>query len=274
MPIVKKPAFFQHKTVVVTGGSEGIGKALVSALLDAGAQVATCARNSDKLYQLQVQHAGKPLFTKVVDVSSEWECQNFITAVHQNFGTIDILINNAGISMRALFEEVSLETLHKVMDINFWGSVYTTKYALPYIQQSKGEIVGVSSVAGYRGLPGRTAYSASKWAMQGWLEALRTELLHTGVHVMWVCPGFTASNIRKAALTKDATQQNESPLEETSLMTAEDCAIYILNAIAARKRNLILTWNDKRTVWLNKLFPALTDKLVHRFFYKNGVLVK
>lgn len=274
MPIIKNPAYFANKTVVVTGGSDGIGKAMVEELLNAGARVATCGRNSDKLYQLQVQNPGSSLFTMVGDVSSETDCNNFINAVIKNFAGIDILINNAGISMRSEFKDVSLDTIRQVMDINFWGVVYTTKFALPHIIASRGDIIGVSSIAGYRGLPGRSGYSASKWALQGWMEALRTELLETGVNVMWVCPGFTTSNIRNAALNKDAKAQGESPMDEKAMMSAEDCSIYILNAIAARKRTLVLTFTGKRTVFLNKFFPGLADKLVRKFFYQDGVLVK
>ena len=192
----------------------------------------------------------------------------------EKFGGIDILINNAGISMRALFKDTDLSTLRSVMDINFWGTVYCTKYAMNSIIERKGSIVGVSSIAGYRGLPGRSGYSASKYAVNGWLEALRTELLETGVNVMWVCPGFTTSNIRNVALNKEAKPQGESPMDENEMMSAEECAKHILHAIEKRKRTLVLTFNGKRTVFINKFFPGLADKLVRKFFFKNGELVK
>lgn len=265
---------FENKVIVITGGTDGIGKALVEAFILAGAKVATCGRNHDKLYSLQTTHAANELLVYNADVSSETDCSNFIANVIDVYGTIDILINNAGISMRSLFAEVQMETLKRVMDINFWGSVYCTKYALPHILKNKGTIVGVSSVAGYRGLPGRSVYSASKFAMNGWLEALRTELLETGVNVMWVCPGFTRSNIRNAALNKDAQPQGESPLNEASLMSAEECAALIIKAIEKRKRSLVLTFTDKRTVFMNRLLPSLTDKLVRNYFYKKGTLIK
>ncbi len=267
-------SYFENKVVAVTGGSEGIGKALVAALLEKGAKVATCARNYDKLYQLQAAFQGKPLMVHTADVSNEDDCKNFIAQTVKSFGTIDILINNAGISMRALFAELDLQTLRKVMDINFWGTVYCTKYALPYITQNKGTVVGVSSVAGFRGLPGRTGYNASKFAVQGFLESLRTELLHTSVNIMWVCPGYTASNIRNAALTKDGSAQGFTTFDESKLMSAEECAAITLEAIAKRQRTLIYTLEDKRTVLINKFFPKLTDKLVYKFFFKNGELVK
>ncbi len=267
-------SIFLNKVVVITGGSDGIGKALVDAFLVLGAKVATCGRNHDKLYVLQQQNAGKTLLVQTADISKEKECESFINAVIQAYGTIDILINNAGISMRSLLIDVELETLKKVMDINFWGTVYCTKFALNEIIKNKGTVVGVSSIAGYRGLPGRSGYSASKFAVNGWLESIRTELLKTGVNVMWVCPGFTSSNIRNAALNKNGKAQGESPLDESQLMTSEECAQHIIKAIAKRKRNLILTLTGKRTVFINKFFPKLADKLVYKFFFKNNKLVK
>ncbi len=265
---------FNSKVVVITGGSDGIGKALVDSFLSEGAKVATCGRNYDKLYQLQSQYAGMPLLIHTTDVSKQQECKSFIEAVIKNFGRIDILINNAGISMRALFSDVELDALRKVMDVNFWGSVYCTKYALPAIISSKGSIVSVSSVAGYRGLPGRSGYSASKFALNGWMETLRTELLNTGVNVLWVCPGFTESNIRNAALDSKGQALGETTMDEKAMMSSAECAKHIMDAIRKRKRTIVLTLTGKQTVFLNKFFPFLADKLVRNFFYKKGNLVK
>ncbi len=267
-------SIFAQKVIVVTGGSDGIGKALVEAFLQQGAKVATCGRNYDKLYRLQSLHPGMPLLTHAADVSKETDCRRFIDEVLKQFGTIDILINNAGVSMRSLVADVELDTLRKVMDINFWGTVYCTKFALPYITANKGTIVGMSSIAGFRGLPGRSGYSASKFAVNGWLEALRTELLESGTNVLWVCPGFTTSNIRNAALNKDGQSHGESPMDEADMMSSEECADHIIEAIEKRKRTLVLTFTGKQTVFMNKYFPAWTDKLVRKFFFKNGELVK
>jgi len=264
----------QGKVVVITGGSDGIGKALVELYINKGAKVATCARNYEKLYQLQSAHTGKPLFIHATDVSKEIDCRGFIDAVIKEFGTIDILINNAGVSMRALVQDVDLDTIRRVMDINFWGTVYCTKFSLEHIVKNKGTIVGVSSIAGYRGLPGRSGYSASKYAVNGWLEALRTELLESGTNVMWVCPGFTSSNIRNAALNSKGESQGESPMDEGAMMSSDECAIHIATAIEKRKRTLVLTFTGKRAVFMNKFFPSLADKLVRKFFFKNNVLVK
>ena len=267
-------SFFNNKVVVITGGSDGIGKALIEAIIPLGAKVATCGRNHDKIYKLQVEYSHVLLHAVACDVSDEGECRRFIESTIETFGGIDILINNAGISMRALFMDSATEVTRKVMDINFLGAVYCTKYALPSILERQGTVVGVSSTAGYRGLPGRSAYSASKFALQGWLESLRTELFKSGVHVMWVCPGFTASNIRHAALDSNGQARGQSVLDEGKIMTAEECAHHILRAIEKRKRTLVLTFTGKVTVLINKFFPSLADRLTYNYYYKNGEFVK
>jgi short-subunit dehydrogenase len=265
---------YSNKVVVITGGSDGIGKALTEAFLKMGATVATCGRNEKKLDSLVQANTGLPLFTMIANVSKEEDCKNFINAVIEKFGGIDILINNAGITMRALFQDTVLETIRNVMEINFWGSVVCTKYALNSIIQRKGTIVGVSSIAGFRGLPGRSGYSASKYAVRGFFETLRTELLETGVNVMWVCPGFTASNTRFAGLGKDAKPVGDSKLDEGKIMSAEECAAHIVNAITKRKRTLVLTAEGKLAIFMNKFFPAITDKIIWKKYFKNGELVK
>lgn len=267
-------SFFKDKVVAITGGSEGIGKALIEALIPLGAKIATCGRNYDKLYDLHMQNAEVLLHSIVCDVSKEQDCKRFIDSTIKTFGRIDILINNAGVSMRALVKDLDVEVIRRVMDINFYGAVYCTKFALPSIIENKGTVVGVSSIAGYRGLPGRSAYSASKFALQGWLEALRTELMEDEVNVMWVCPGFTASNIRNAALDSEGNPQGESTMDEGKMMTAAEVAQHILAAIEKRKRTLVLTFTGKRTVFMNRFFPSLTDKLVRKFYFNEGKLIK
>lgn len=266
---------FKDKVVVVTGGTNGIGKALVEYFLSVGAKVATCSRHFDDLYKLQTQHSEKPLHVNTADVSSATDCELFINNIIKAWGTIDILINNAGISMRSNFEDTEFETLKRLMDVNFWGTVYCTKFALPYIIQSKGIIVGVSSIAGLRGLPGRSGYAASKHAMNGFLESIKVELADKGVHVMWVCPGFTASNIRNVALTGDAKPEAHSLLDEKKLMTSEEVAAEIIKAIKKKKRLLVLTAQGKQTAWANRLIPYWLDKKLRKFYYnEDGKLIK
>jgi NADP-dependent 3-hydroxy acid dehydrogenase YdfG len=257
----------QDKIVVITGATSGIGKGLADAALQKGARIAVCGRDGNKLQQAFDQNNERIVCVQA-DVSKEADCANFINAVLQKWGKVDVLLNNAGISMRALFEDADVSVIKELMDINFWGTVYCTKYALPSIRQQKGVIAGISSIAGYRGLPGRTGYSASKFAMQGFLEALRTELLNTGVHVMWLSPGFTSSNIRNTARSATGAAQQETPLDESKLMSAEQCANIILDAIAHKKRTVVMTGQGKLTVWLNKLLPSFLDRLVYKHFLK------
>lgn len=254
----------KDKVVVITGASSGIGKALGEAALKRGARLAVCGRNEKSLNDAFGNYAD--VLCVKADVSKEVDCEAFMAAVLNRWGRIDVLINNAGISMRAMFEYADLKVIRELMDINFWGTVYCTKFALPSVRQNKGVIVGVSSIAGYRGLPARTGYSASKHAMQGFLEALRTELLRTGAHVMWVCPGFTSSNIRNVARTADGSAQAETPLDESKLMSAEECSELIWKGVEKRKRTIVMTMQGKLTVWVNKLLPKLADKLVFNHF--------
>lgn len=269
-------SFFKDKVVAITGGSEGIGKAMIEILIPLGAKIATCARNYDKLYNLQLQYSNVMLHIMTCDVSNEQDCRRFIESTVKTFGGIDILINNAGINIRGFFMDTGIEAVQKIMETNFFGVVYCTRYALPSILERKGSVIGISSIAGYRGLPGRSGYSASKFALQGWMEAIRTELLHTGINIMWVAPGFTGSNIRQAAPIQQAAGAKTlaNLADEERMMPADECARYIINAIEKRKRNLVLTFNGKRTVLVNKLFPSWADKLVHKFFIKDGNLIK
>lgn len=254
------------KVIVITGASSGIGKALAEAALAQGAHVAVCARNENRLRSAFGSYDEQYILTASVNVKAKEDCERFMGMVVEKWGRIDVLINNAGMSMRALFEDAEVDVIEELMAVNFMGAVYCTKYALPYVMKQKGVIVGVSSIAGYRGLPARTGYSSSKFALQGFLEALKTELLYTGTHVMWVCPGFTASNIRNVALSHDGTAQGETPLDEKKLMTAEECADIVLKAIKKRKRTVIMTLIGKMTVLVNKLLPSIVDKIAYKHF--------
>ena len=259
------------KVVIITGASSGIGKALAIDFAQRGANLVVAARNYVALCELTdtlIKQYNIKAVAVQCDVAVESDCEYLIKQAILTFGRIDVLINNAGISMRALFKDVEIDVLKRVMDINFWGTVYCTKYALPELLKSKGSLVGVSSVAGYKGLPGRSGYSASKFAMNGFLEVLRVENLHNGLHVLTACPGFTASNIRFTALSKDGTQQGESTLEEDKMMTAEEVARRIADGVENRTRTLIMTRQGKLAVLLSKFVPALLDKLVYKTFAK------
>jgi short-subunit dehydrogenase len=261
----------KNKTVIITGASSGIGKACAEEFAKKGANLVLGARQYVSLCEI-TQDLEKRYGIKAVavqcDVSKEADCEHLIKQAQITFNRIDILINNAGISMRALFKDLDLVVLRNLMDVNFWGAVYCTKYALPELLKNRGSVVGVSSIAGYRGLPGRTGYSASKFAMNGFLEALRVENLKTGLHVMIASPGFTASNIRNKALVKDGSVQGESSMEEEKMMTSEKVAEIIVSGVVSRKRTLIMTAQGKLTVFLNKILPAFLDGMVYNHFTK------
>jgi len=260
----------KDKVVVITGASSGIGKALAMEFASRGARLVIAARNEANLVEAKddVKKAGAEVLAVPTDVSNEVDCKYLIDRTLDKFGGIDVLINNAGISMRALFESTEIAVIKQLMDINFWGTVYCTKYALPHLLESKGNLVGVSSIAGYKGLPGRTGYSASKFAMHGFLETLRIENMKKGLHVLIACPGFTASNIRNTALNEKGETQGESPRDEGKMMSAEEVATHIANAVVKRKDRLTLTSQGKLTVLLNKFFPKFLDKQVYKHMAK------
>src|SRR5690349_8245496 len=262
----------KDKVVIITGGTSGIGKALAFEFGQKGSKIVITGRNEQALTETseQLKAKGVTVLGVLADVTSRQDNERMADEARNKFGTIDILINNAGVSMRAIFEEVDTDVIRKVMDINFYGVVYATKACLPDILRNKGSIIGISSIAGFRGLPARTGYSASKFALNGFLESLRTELLHTGVHVLTACPGFTASNIRKRSLTEDGSMQGESPRAEEKMMTAEECAQHIYRATVKRKRTLVLTAQGKLVVFLNKWLPGFADRMVYNVMRKEA----
>ena len=260
----------KNKVVLITGGTSGIGLACALEFGRAGARIVITGRDIAKLAtaSAELKAVGIDHRTVQADVGDATAAAQAVADTIAIYGRLDVLINNAGLSMRAKFAEVDVKVLEKLMQTNFFGTVYTTKAALPYLIESKGTIVGVSSIAGYRGLPGRTGYSASKFAMNGFLEALRTELLPQGVNVLTAAPGFTASNIRHAALMSNGQTQNDTPRDEGKMMSSEEVAQHIRRAVEQRRRTLVLTGLGKLTVFLNKWLPGLSDKLVFNNFRK------
>lgn len=262
---------FNGKVIIITGGSSGIGKALAFELGRMGGSIVITGRREKELFD--VAHALQMEKIKVLalvsDVSIQSSTNEVVQLTLEKFGRIDVLINNAGMSMRAMFDQVDIDaTIRRLMDVNFMGAVYMTQAALPYIKKTKGSIVGISSIAGFRGLPVRTGYSASKFALNGFLEALRTEVMPLGIHVLTACPGFTASNIRFTALNSQGGTTGSTVRDEGNMMTSEEVAAHIAKAIIQRKRTLVLTAEGKLTAFLNKFFPKLTDKLVIRALAK------
>ena len=259
----------KNKVVVITGASSGIGRALAKEFASRGARLALGARRIELLQDLQTELSDSEILIQKTDVSLEDDCQLLISETVKRFGQIDILINNAGISMRAIFEEVDLKVIRQLMDVNFYGTVCCTKFALPYLLKTNGSLVGIISIAGYVGLPGRSGYSASKFAIRGFLDTIRIENMKKGLHVLVAAPGFTTSEIRKVALTTNGIPQGETPRNENKMMSSEECAHHIACAIEKRKRELILTFAEgKLTVFINKFFPSLLDKFAYNLMAK------
>ncbi len=253
------------KVVVITGASSGIGRALAKEYAKRGASITIAARRIHLLNELKEELPHSEVLVIQTDVTNESECKNLIDKTIQYYGRIDILINNAGLSMRALFDEFDLANFKQIMDVNFYGTVYCTKYALSHLIKSKGSLVGIISVAGHVGLPARSAYSASKFAVRGFLDTIRIENLYTGLHVLVAAPGFTTSEVRKSALTSHGIPQGETPRIEEKMMSAEACALLVANSIKKRERSLVLTFKEgKLSVFLSKFFPLLLDRLTYR----------
>ena len=264
-----KYKYFNDKVIIVTGASSGIGLATAKLFASQDAKVVMAARSIDKLNQIKAEmpNQAKVLCVKT-DVSKEEDCKNLIEETVKTFGHIDILVNNAGISMRAMFIDLDLDVIKKLMDTNFWGTVYCTKYALPYLLESKGSVVGVISTAGYLGLPGRTGYSASKFAIRGFLDTLRVEHRYDGLHVMVFAPGFTASNIRNVALLADGSPQGMTPRNEENMMTAERVAHRMAYGLRLRKNEMLLTPVGKITKFFTFALPRFVEWCEYKMMAK------
>ncbi len=252
---------FKDKVVIVTGASSGIGEAIARKFAKLNCRVVLAARSVERMSKIAGEinlSGGTAIFIRT-DVSIEEDCRNLIEKTISSFGRIDILVNNAGISMRAGFPAVELSVLKRLMDVNFWGTVYCTKYALPWLLDAKGSLIGITSVAGFHGLPGRTGYSASKFAVHGFLETIRIENLKKGLHVMIIAPGFTRSEIRKHALLADGSEQGESPRNEAGMNTPEYVAKWVVKGIILKKRNKLLTWEARFTALFQRILPTVVD---------------
>lgn len=255
--------YFKDKVIIITGASSGIGLATARLFAGMGAKLSLAARSIDRLESLasELTDDRSRILCIRTDVSVEEDCRRLIEETVRRFGKIDILINNAGISMRAPFLNVNLEVIEKLMNVNFWGTVYCSKYALPEILKTKGSIAGVISTAGYVAIPGRTGYVTSKYAIRGFLETLRIEHLNDGINILVFAPGYTASNVRNAALLADGSPQGYSPKDEGKLMSAEKVAEKLAYGLYRRKKEMILTALGYWDIWLYRRFPRLMDRV-------------
>ena len=257
------------KTIVITGASDGIGAEMARQLAQRhGAAVALvlAARNEAALNAVaaQCQASGAAALVVPTDVSDPAQCRSLISTAAQAFGQIDALINNAGMSAQALFEDVRTDDLgwyEDLMRINLWGSVWCTHAALPYLKQSRGSLVAVSSLAGLVGVPGRTAYSASKFAMTGFFEALRAELKSAGVSVTTAYPGVVATQIRHRGFNAAGAPAGASGLKEDDAMSVATCARLILDGMDKRVREVVMTPKGKLGRWLKLLAPGAVEAM-------------
>ncbi len=258
---------FQDKVIIVTGASEGIGRALCLALAMQKPKLVLAARNEDRLNELkaEIESKGAQAFVVPTDVSQENSCKELIEKTIHHWDRLDVLVNNAGRTMWTTLEQITdTSIIEQIMRINYLGAAYCTYYALPYLKQSKGRIAAVSSVAGLTGVPTRTAYCASKHAMFGFFDALRVELMDSGVTVTMIAPDFVLSEIHRRAFAGDGSPLGESPVQEEKIMTAEECAVQIVEALENRKRLLIMSGRGKVGRWIKLIAPGVIDRVAQK----------
>jgi short-subunit dehydrogenase len=260
-------SIFKDKVVVITGASSGIGRELAYQLAEQGAWLSLAARNGERLTDVakECQTRGGKAIAIVTDVSEQAQCAQLIQRTVDHYDRIDMLVNNAGITMWANFEDVSdISFFEQMMRVNYLGSVYCTYYAFPFLKKTKGQIIGISSLAGKNGLPKRSGYAASKHAMVGFFDTLRIELEEHGISVTIVYPGFVATESHKKAFGADGKPIGKSPVRESEVMSAERCAKLIIQAAATRKRELIMTWRGKVGLWVKLIAPGVVDSIAKK----------
>jgi short-subunit dehydrogenase len=256
---------FAEKTIIITGSSAGIGRSLAISLVQQGANVVLAARHQVALEEVVAACTGQlgKAIAVPTDVARPEACQTLVETAIATFGQIDVLVNNAGISMLTRFDQITdLSIFEQVMQVNYLGAVYCTHYALPYLKASRGLLVAISSLAGKTAVPTRSGYVASKHAMQGFFDTLRIELQETGVDVLVVSPGFVATDIRQRALGADGQPLGQSPRDESKgNMSVDECVRQIIDAMERRKREHLMTWKGKLTPWIKLIMPGLVDRL-------------
>ena len=253
--------------VLITGASAGIGEALAYQLADRRASLVLAARGADDLERVAeaCRQRGAEALAVPTDVADEAQCRAFVGAGAERFGRIDALVNNAGVSMWARFDEMeTLEPLRRIMDVNYFGAVYGTHAALPHLKAARGRIVNVASLTALTGVPTRTGYAASKHAMAGFFDSLRIELEASGVSVTTAYPGFVATGVRRHAFGASGEPLGKSPIQESEVMTPEECARLILHAADERKREVVMTLRGKLGRWAKLVVPGLVDRLARR----------
>ena len=258
---------FSNNVVVITGGSSGIGREMAYQLSAQGARLVLAAREPLLLEAVvaECKRRGADAIGIPTDVSVESQCRTLITRAVEEYGRLDTLINNAGISMRARFDELdSVEPVQRLININYLGSVYCTWHALPHLKKSRGRIVVISSLAGKTGVPTLSAYAASKHAMAGFFESLRAEIARDGVSVTLVYPGFVATDIAVRAIGPHGTTLGVRRVVRAKAMPVEQCAAKVIAAAAESRRDVVMTALGKVGQWIKLIAPAAIDRITLR----------
>lgn len=258
---------FRGNVVVITGASDGIGREMALQLAGQGAWLVLAARDAARLASAaaECRARGGRAVAVPTDVADPAQCRALIDRTVQEYGRVDTLVNNAGISMWARFDEVTdLAPFERMMQVNYFGSLYCTHAALPHLKRTRGRIVGVSSLTGRAGVPTRSGYAATKHAMAGFFDSLRIELEDDGVTVTMVYPGFVSTGIRERAYGADGQPLRASPVREAEVMTPEECARQIIAAMASRRRELIMTLRGKVGAWIKLVAPGVVDRIARR----------
>ena len=258
---------FRENVVVITGASDGIGREVALQMADQGAWLALAARDAARLEATaaECRARGGRAVAVPTDVADQAQCRALIDRAVAEFGRIDTLVNNAGITMWARFDEVAdLAPFERMMQVNYFGCLYCTHAALPHLKQTRGRIVGVSSLTGRTGVPTRSGYAATKHAMAGFFDSLRIELADEGVTVTMIYPGFVSSAIRERAVGPDGQPLRASPVHEAEVMTPQECARQIVAAAAARRREVVMTARAKVGQWIKLIAPGVVDRIARR----------
>jgi short-subunit dehydrogenase len=263
---------FAGKVIAITGASEGIGAELARQVSGKGVWLALAARGLEKLEAVaaECRARGAEALAIRCDVGAEVDCRHFIEETARKYSSLDILVNNAGVSGHARFEEVTdFGWYEDMMRVNYMGSLYCSRYAIPHLKKRRGQIVAISSLAGKVGIPGRTAYSPTKAAQALFFEALRLELQDSGVDVTIVYPGVVATNIRLHGYGPDGKPAGKSGLKEDNAMSVDECVRRIVQAMLARKRELVMTLQGRIGLWLRLALPKVVDRMILRAVKKD-----
>jgi short-subunit dehydrogenase len=266
---------FRNQVAIVTGASAGIGRSLALQLADQGAKVVLAARRVERLEQVAaecLQRGGETLVVPV-DVGDETQCKTLVEKTLDKFNRLDLLINNAGLAVTALLDDLpDLHLFRHTMDVNFQGAVNCTYYALPHLKQTRGRLVAISSLGGKAAIPYNTPYISSKFALHGFYDALRMELLQHGVSCTVVCPYWVVTEFHEAQLNKDGVPRGSlgRAVYSNKMMTAERCAEITLQAAYKRRRE-VLMGPGMLTVWLKLLAPGFLDWLSVKMFLEPAI---